>query len=147
MMTLRLVACALAAALLGCRASTAPSLGVIVTASLRPLPAHSYEPLTLDLTVANGSSSTYFVSGSSGRCIGFVDLRDARGETIQYGDPRLCGLAATRHQLAPSDTLTDRLTIAGLPVGEYRVRAGVQVIDYGVQWSNFYPLSVVSRAP
>ena len=130
------------AALLACHSPAGLPAEVSVAATLSSSAAAVGEPLAVEVTITNASAGEYLVPGSAGRCIGFLDVRDSRGRPALYGDPRICDLAAARHRLAPFAALSDRLPISGLPAGDYRVRAGIAVVDQGQLWSSFHDLSI-----
>jgi hypothetical protein len=134
-----------AATLLGCHSPAAPPPGVSVAATLSSSAAVVGQPLAAEVTITNASAHEYLVPGSAGRCIGFLDVRDSRGVSVLYGDPRICDAAAARHRLAAFGALSDRLPITRLPAGDYWVRAGIAVVDHGQLWSAFHSLSVRGR--
>ena len=134
-----------AVTVLGCSSPAGPPPGVSVTAVLSASAVGVGEALTVQVTITNASANEYLVPGSAGRCIGFVDVRDSRGHSVLYGNPRICDAAAAVHPLAPFGALSDRLPIAGLAAGHYHVRAGIGLREHGQIWSAFQGLSV--RAP
>jgi hypothetical protein len=122
-----------------------PAPGVAVEAALATGTAVGGEALPVGVTVRNSSATTYLVAGSAGGCVGVVEVADAQGRRAWFGDARVCDTAAARHALAPGAALTDRPQVAGVPPGEYRVRAGVLVVGRGLVWSPAVPLAVRSR--
>ena len=131
----------------GCTAPVeAPSPpGVVVEASLAAGSALPGDDLLVDVTVRNSSRTAYSVAGSAGRCVGVVEVVDARGGRVRFGDSRVCDTGAALHPLAPGAVMTDRPYVQGVPGGEYRVRAAVAIADHGLVWSAPVPLSVHAR--
>src|SRR4029079_15035234 len=120
-----------AALLLGCHSPVDTRVGLAVAASIRPEPAVVGQTLSIEVTVANSYATEYFVSGSSSGCFAIVDVRDSYGGLVPNANRRACDLASVQHPIAPSTTLVDRLSFAGLAAGTYRVRARVGVVAYG----------------
>ena len=71
-----------------------------------------------------------------------VEVRDARGDLMANATPRICDAGSRRHPISPSATITDRLSFAGVPAGDYRVRARIAVVDHGELQSSDYPVTV-----